>query len=61
MISSGGAWVVQSVEHLALGLSSGLDHRVVSSGPVLGSALGLEPTGGGEIISSEFIHGAFII
>lgn len=47
MISSGGAWVVQSVEHLALGLSSGLDHRVVSSGPVLGSALGLEPTGGG--------------
>jgi len=36
--------VVQWVKHPTLALSSGLDLRVVSSSPVLGSMLGVEPT-----------------
>jgi len=36
--------VAQLVEHLTLDLSSGLDLRIVSSSPALGSMLGLEPT-----------------
>jgi len=39
-----GAWVAQSVKHLTLDLSSGLDLWVMSSNPVLGSTLGVEPT-----------------
>jgi len=35
--------VAQSVKHLTLDLSSGLDLRVVSSSSSLGSALGMEP------------------
>ena len=31
-----GAWVAQSIKHLTLDLSSGLDLRVVSSSPTLG-------------------------
>ena len=31
------------VKHLTLDFSSGLDLRVVSSGPILGSTLGMEP------------------
>ena len=41
---SSGSWVTQSVECLALNLSSGLDLRVVSSSPILGSMLDMEPT-----------------
>lgn len=37
-------WVAQLVKHLTLDLSSGLDLRVGSSRPVLGSSLGMEPT-----------------
>lgn len=40
----GRAWVVQSVKHLTLHLSSGLNLSVVSSGPVSGSTFGMEPT-----------------
>ena len=36
--------MVQSVRVSTLDLSSGLDLRVVSSGPMLGSMLGMEPT-----------------
>ena len=36
--------MAQSVEHLTLDFSPGLDLRVVSSSPVLGSKLGMEPT-----------------
>ena len=39
-----GVWVAQLVKHLTLDLSSGLDLRVVSSSPSLGSTLGMEPT-----------------
>ena len=39
-----GTWVARLVEHLTLDLSSGLDLRVGSSGPSLGSALGVKPT-----------------
>ena len=39
-----GIWVVQSVKRLALDLSLGLDLRVMSSSPVFGSMLGMEPT-----------------
>ena len=49
--SSRGAWVAQLVKCPTLDLSSGLDLRVMSSSPVLGSALGMEPTqksGGGS-------------
>ena len=38
------AWVAQSVKHLLLDLSSGLDLRVLSSSPTLGSMLGMEPS-----------------
>ena len=38
-----GARVAQSAKHLPLDLGSGLDLRVVSSSPALGSALGLKP------------------
>ena len=38
-----GAWVVQSIETLTLDFSSGLDLRVLSSGPMLGSMLDMEP------------------
>ena len=33
----------QSVKHPTLDLSSGLDLRVMSSSPILGSVLGMEP------------------
>lgn len=36
--------VTQWVKQLTLELSSGLDFRVVGSGPALGSALGVQPT-----------------
>jgi len=39
-----GTWVAQSVKHPTLDLSSGLDLRVMSSSPTLGSMLGVEPT-----------------
>ena len=39
-----GTWLAHSVEHLTLDLSSGLDLRVVSSSPILGSTLGTKPT-----------------
>ena len=39
-----GAWVAQSAKHLTLDLSSDLDLRVMSSSPMLGSVLGVEPT-----------------
>ena len=35
---------VQSVKRLTLDLSSGLDLRVMSSSPMLGSVLGMKPT-----------------
>ena len=38
-----GTQVAQSIKHLSLGLSSGLDLRVVSSSPMLGSTLEEEP------------------
>ena len=47
-VPNGDCWVVQSVKCLTLDLSSGLDLKVLSSGPVsgfvLGSTLGVEPT-----------------
>ena len=39
-----GTWVAQSVEHLTLHLSSGLDLRDVSLSPASDSMLGMEPT-----------------
>ena len=42
-ILSWGDWVAQLTEHPTLNLSSGLDLRVVSLGPMLGSTLGMEP------------------
>jgi len=39
-----GTWEAQSVKRLTLDLNSGLDLRVVSSSPTLGSTLGMEPT-----------------
>ena len=36
--------MAQSIEHLTLDFSSGLDLRVLSSSPALGSMLGQEPT-----------------
>jgi len=39
----GGTWAARSVKHPTLELSSGLDLRVVSSSPMLGSMLGVEP------------------
>ena len=36
--------MVQLVKHPTLDLGSGLDLRVVSSSPVLGSMLGMKPT-----------------
>ena len=39
-----GTCVAQLVKHPTLDLSSGLDPRVVSSSPALGSKLGVEPT-----------------
>ena len=41
---SGGTWVAQAVKRLTFDFSSGLDLRVVSSSPTLGSMLGMEPT-----------------
>ena len=43
-MKSRGAWLAQLVKHLSLDLSSGLDLRVMSLSPALGSTLGLEPT-----------------
>ena len=43
-IDTKGTWVAQWVKHLTLDLSSGLDLRVVSSSPMLGSTLGVKPT-----------------
>ena len=37
-------WVAQLVKRLTLDLSSGLDLRVVTLSPALGSMLGMEPT-----------------
>ena len=39
-----GTWLAQSVKPPTLDLSSGLDLRVMSSSPALGSTLGEEPT-----------------
>ena len=39
-----GASVAQSTEHPTLDLSSGLDLRVVSSSPALGSMMGMDLT-----------------
>ena len=39
-----GAWVAQLIECLTLDLSSGLDLKVVSSSPALGSMLSVKPT-----------------
>ena len=39
-----GAWVGQSVKHQTLDFNSGLDLTVMSSSPVLGSMLDVEPT-----------------
>ena len=36
--------MAQSVKHLTLDLSSGLDLRVLSSSPTLGSVVGVKPT-----------------
>jgi len=44
MSDSWGAWVAQLVKHLTFDLSSGFDLRVMSSSPMLGSVLGVEPT-----------------
>ena len=44
MLGFWGTWVAQSVKDLILDLSSGLDLRVLSSSPTLGSTLGMEPT-----------------
>lgn len=45
VIRGQGAWVAQWFEHSTLvDLSSGLDFKVMSSRPTLGSTLGLEPT-----------------
>lgn len=41
---SRGAWVLQSVDCLTLGLSLGLDLRLLSSSPAMGYTLGLVPT-----------------
>ena len=40
--SLGGAWVAQSVKHLALDFGSGHDLRVVRLSPVLGSMFSRE-------------------
>ena len=39
-----GTWAAQSVKHLTLNLSSGIDLRILSSSLTLGSTLGMEPT-----------------
>ena len=44
MILNECAWVAQSVKDLILDFSAGLDLRVISSSPVLGSMLDVEPT-----------------
>ena len=44
VIRGQGTWVAQWIEHPTLDLSSGLDFKVMSSRPTLGSTLGLEPT-----------------
>lgn len=44
IILSWDAGVVQSVKHPTLDLILSLDPRVVSSSPVLGSTLGVQPT-----------------
>ena len=36
--------MAQSIKHPTLDLSLGLDLRIVSSSPTLGSSLGMEPT-----------------
>ena len=41
---SGGVWVAQSVKHLTLDFSPGLDLTILSSSSVLGSALDMKPT-----------------
>ena len=43
-LSDPGTWMAQLVKHLTHDLSSGLDLRVLSSSPALGSALGMKPT-----------------
>ena len=44
LIHMRGIRVAQSVRHQILDLGSGLDFMVMSSSPVLGSRLGVEPT-----------------
>ena len=44
VVNSWSTWVAQSVEPLSLDLSSGLDLRIMSSSPMLASALDMEPT-----------------
>ena len=41
---SWGTWVAQSFKCLILDLGSGIDLMVMSSSPMLGSMLGIEPT-----------------
>ena len=43
-LTTWGAWVAQLVKCLTLDFSSGLDLRVVSSSPALGSVPGVAPT-----------------
>jgi len=43
IVASWGTWVAQSVECLTLGLTSGLDLRLMCSSPALGSTVGMEP------------------
>ena len=45
------AWVAQPVKRPNLDLSSGLDLKVMSSSPTVGSMLGMEPTLKKESIS----------
>ena len=48
-----GAWVAQSVRHLTLDPSSGLDLWVMSSSSVIGSTLDMEPIGKKEKLNEN--------
>ena len=50
-------WVARSVRHLTLDLSSGLDLRVMTSSPALGSMLGIKPTLKNKEKNSNSIRG----
>jgi len=61
MSDSWGAWVAQLVKHLTFDLSSGFDLRVMSSSPMLGSVLGVEPTKKKKKrMSISFLHTSFL-